>query len=53
MKRDFNPEYWLANLDRLIMTHEGVMGGPMRGQGSPMRGQGSPMRGQGCLIKAV
>ena len=39
MRRDFNHEYWLANLDRLDMTHGGswrtreVSGEPHEGGG--------------------
>ena len=34
MRRDFNHEYWLANLDRLDMTHGGS-GGTHKGSGEP------------------
>ena len=39
MRRDFNHEHWLANLDRLDMTHGGS-GGTHEGSGEPHEGSG-------------
>ena len=39
MRRDFNHEYWLANLDRLDMTHGGSWG-THEGSGEPHEGSG-------------
>ena len=46
MRRDFNHEYWLANLDRLDMTHGGS-GGTHEGSGEPHEGSGEPHEGSG------
>ena len=46
MRKDFNHEYWLANLDRLDMTHGGS-GGTHEGSGEPHEGSGEPHEGSG------
>ena len=44
MRRDFNHEHWLADLDKLDMTHGGS-GGSHVGSGEPHEGSGGPKEG--------